>query len=118
MKKLILALFLTAAAWPAWGADPPVFMRAATTHALDFTGTAVSISQGGTGPFITVVRVHPTEDMFIAIGVTPQFAHASTAVFMPADVTEFFSVRRGATSAISVVFDGTSGTVYITEMDF
>lgn len=116
MKRLILVLFLIAT--PAWG-QVPEFMRPVTSHTLAIDGTSTAIATGF-GPYITVVRVHPTVDAWVAFGnstvsaVTAAAQALTAAWFMPGDLTEFFQVSPG--QFLAVISDGTSGTINITEM--
>lgn len=116
MKKLILALLLIAA--PAWG-QSLLFLRPMTSHtlAIDSTSTAISTSFG---PFTRVVRVHPTEDAWVAFGnanvsaVTAASEALTAAWFMPADITESFLISPG--QFLAVISNGTDGTIYVVEM--
>ena len=116
MRILILVTVLLALAFPASAASLSLY-QALTSHAVDSTSTDVSISAGGTGPGINVIRVHPTEDIWIAVGISPQAAAVAvtTSVFVPADTTEYFYIR--VTASISVIRDTTDGIVYVTEME-
>ena len=115
MKRLILALFLVAT--PAWG-QSLTFLRPVTTHTLEIVSTSTAMTTSF-GPHIRMVRVHPTENAFLAIGRSTVSVVASTSaitapVFLPADITEYFLVSPG--EFIAVIQDAAAGVVYITEM--
>jgi hypothetical protein len=118
MKKLLATLFLLLTVWPAWGQAPEI-MRPVTSHTLAIDGTSTAISTGF-GPYITVVRVHPTVDAWVAFGnssvsaVTVASQALTAAWFMPADLTEFFRVSPG--QFLAVISNGSDGTIYVVEM--
>jgi len=109
MKKLILVLLLVAG--PAWG-QSPTFMRPVTTQTLEIHSSSSSITNA-LGSQIRVVRLHPTEDVHVAIGVTPLTA-TTDDLLLPADITEYFLVGPG--EYIAVIQNATSGVIYVTGM--
>lgn len=123
MKKFALAvlfaLLLPVAAYAAASGEATTY-RAMTNHVLTVDNVSNRMTSG-VGPFITVVRVHPTEDTWLVVGnstataISPVTTSALTAAsFLPADVTEYFWINPG--QYIAVVWDGTKGVLYISEM--
>lgn len=107
----LAALFLCGSVF---AADPDMSIyRPVTTQILTSGSTSVSVTNAF-GSFIRVVRIHPTEDIFMTLGSTPQTA-VSTDMLLPADTTEYFRVSPG--EYIAVIQSSTGGTVYVTEMD-
>ena len=87
--------------------SPIQVLRPSTTEAVTVSGTAASSSS------ITsrVVRMVATTDCFYNVQTT---ATTTNAAFLPANVVEFVHTYDGDT--ISFITNGTSGTVYVTEM--
>ena len=109
MKKLILALLLIAA--PAWG-QSLTFLRPMTTQTLEL-GTASASITNSLGEYVRVVRVHPTENAHVAVGVSPLTA-TTADLLVPADTTEYFMVPPNG--YIAVIRDSTTGVIYVTGM--
>jgi hypothetical protein len=79
-----------------------------STHVTFGAVTATTLFGSGT----QLVRLHASEDCFIAIGNSP--TATTTTIFLPADTTEYFCVS-GSTDRISVISNGTSGVLHVTE---
>ncbi len=118
MRILIFLTALFVLAFPAGAAEEPVIYRAASSYSITSSTTSKATTDA-IGPFIRVVRVHPTEDAFILFGISsssrPLVATAATSIFLPADKTEYFWTSPGR--YIAVIRDSTDGIVYISEMD-
>ena len=123
MRKLIaafLVLTVTSSVAMAEGLFRPILGH---SMPFDSTGRAVTDSSGflggyNIGAFTEIIRLVCTQSCFVAFSatdVTPSISTTSaTAMFLPANVPEFFSTRGRA--RIAVIRLSSDGTLYINEM--
>lgn len=80
-----------------------------TCQTISFTGS--SQASNATGAFVTIVRVFATKDCFLNFGSAP--TAASTDMFLPAGIIEYFGMIPG--EKIAAIRSSDNGTLYITE---
>jgi len=80
-----------------------------TSQKVTFTGTSAQLTAFGDST--DFVRVFPTQDCFLAVGLSPTATSASA--FCPGGILQYFRVNPG--QVMAHISDGTDGILYVLE---